>query len=476
MENKIYIDRRSLIYLFLLEYRKAFILAFIVMIFILLMTAIEPFEGLNIAAWRALCVFLLCISLWVLDVIPKAITGILAIVLIPTFNILPDSVSYSLFGDKAIFFILGAFLIAAAYSNSGLDKRLSIFVLQKLATNTEKLLLTILFFAAFLSLWMPEHAVAALLFPIVIEMSSYISSPEKKKYTTGMLFALIWGCCIGGVGTFLGGARNPLAVSLLEELSGESISFIEWMIAVMPFVIMALIVSSIIIIRFFSINFDMNSLQKKMLNERVWLGKTTFKEYMVAIIIIMTVFCWMFLGQKLGITNIALISAVLFFVLKLVDWKTASSFIHWDILLMYGGAISLGSALHKTGAVQWLANNYFSNLDTSPLVIVIVIAFISMLLTEAISNVAVVILILPIAINIAVINNIDLKLMTLSVTVPSGLAFMLPLGNPPNAICYSSGIYKMSDSIKLGALMNLYALILFIVTIIFYWPILGLNY
>ncbi|MEW5821336.1 MAG: DASS family sodium-coupled anion symporter [Cyanobacteriota bacterium] len=474
MENKIYIDKRPLPILFFIEYRKAFIFTGLFILFIKLLTSELP-ENLPPEGWKALCSFIFCILLWVTDVIPRAITGIIAIVLIPTLGILPKELSYSLFGNQTIFFILGAFMIAVAYSKSGLSKRMAIFVLRSIATTPVKLLLSILLFSAFLSLWMPEHAVAAILFPVVLDFNNYITTSNKKKFSQGMFFALIWGCCIGGVGTFLGGARNPLAVGLLEETTGTTISFLDWMIAIIPFVFVNLMFASLYLTIFFKDDFDLTLIQQKLLEKRKWIGNITIKEYMVGIVILLTILSWITLGDKVGITNIALLSAILLFVLNLVSWEEASSNIHWDILLMYGGALSLGSALDKTGAISWICQNYFSNLNYEPILIVFIFTLLSIFLTEVISNAAVVLLLLPIALNIAISNDINPIIITFCVAVPSGLAFMLPIGNPPNAICFSSKTYTTMDSIKTGLVMNFISIALFMITVIIYWPLIGLK-
>jgi sodium-dependent dicarboxylate transporter 2/3/5 len=322
---------------------------------------------------------------------------------------------------------------------------------------------------------MPEHAVAAILYPVVLDIKKHIPVNIGPHFIKGLLFAVIWGCSIGGVGTFLGGARNPLAISLLNEMTGTSISFIEWMIAVIPFVIVTLMLAAIILRHYFKCNFDVTDIQNELLEKRKWIGKVSFKEYLFALIFLLTIFSWMFAGNWLGVTNIALISSVLLFVLKLVSWREASEFIQWDILLMYGGAISIGAALHKTNALTPIVNWIFSEIYFSPIVIIISISVIAIILTEGISNAAVVILLLPIAINLTASQNIDPRIITLAVAVPSGLAFMMPIGNPPNALCYSSGLYTISDSARYGIVMNITSLIIFLIVVKVYWPIIGLS-
>ena len=89
------------------------------------------------------------------------------------------------------------------------------------------------------------------------------------------------------------------------------------------------------------------------------MGKLTFQEKGIALVMLMTLFCWFVFGDQLGIANIAIISIVLLFVLNLITWKMVETHINWAIVLMYGGAICLGEVMAETGAALWLAQKLF---------------------------------------------------------------------------------------------------------------------
>ncbi len=122
------------------------------------------------APQRCVAVFVVCMALWFTNVIPLAATGLLAIALLPVLNILPKDQAFSLFGNSAVFFMLGVFLLAAAMISTGLSKRITLIVLQRFDKNPTQLVVGVTLSAAFLALWMPEHAVAAMIYPIVVEI------------------------------------------------------------------------------------------------------------------------------------------------------------------------------------------------------------------------------------------------------------------------------------------------------------------
>ncbi len=80
----------------------------------LLILITRPPPGLSVEAYRAVGVFVLALSLWCTTALPLAVTSLLAIVLLPLFGIIEGGQAFSFFGNRAVFFILGAFILAAA--------------------------------------------------------------------------------------------------------------------------------------------------------------------------------------------------------------------------------------------------------------------------------------------------------------------------------------------------------------------------
>ncbi len=435
-------------------------------------------EGLSVAGQRAVAVFMLCLVLWVTNLVPLAITGILAIVLVPVFDILPYKVTYSLFGNEAVFFILGAFILAGAVMHSGISNRIALNIMDRFGSSPAKLLVAIFLLAAGLSFVMSEHAVAAMLFPIVLEISKSLGlKPGKSNYGKLLFFALAWGCVIGGVATFLGGARVPLAAGILQETTGQSIGFFEYSLAVFPLVVVLLVAGYFTLTRFFPIDIAGVDGAIGMLDKRIkGLGKVSFNEYAVGSILLLTIVAWMTLGEKTGLATIALGSVVVLFVFRLVRWKDIEEYVNWGIILMYGGAIVLGSALDKSGAAKWLVDAVMGGWTGEPWMVFAAFSFLSITLTAAMSNAAVIAVLLPVSIGMARTIGIDPAVVTYAIAVPAGLDFMFPMGTPALAIAASSNYISIRESAKGGFLMFIIAWVTFNLVAAFYWPLIGMGY
>lgn len=62
------------------------------------------------------------------------------------------------------------------------------------------------------------------------------------------------------------------------------------------------------------------------------------------------------------------------------------------------------------------------------------------------------------------------------VALPSGLAFALPMGTPPNAIAFSSRFFRLREMLRAGILLNGIAVCVLLLIVRFYWPLLGLKW
>ncbi len=438
---------------------------------------VNPPAGLTTQGYHSLILFGATIFLWVSGLLPLAVTSLLAMAMLPLLGILEAKKTYAMFGNEAVFFILGAFILAAAMTGSGLSTRLARAMLARFGKTPKKLALTIYLLCASLSFCMSEHAVAAMMFPIVAEITLGLElKGEQQSYGKLLFMSIAWGCVIGGIATFLGGARAPLAVGMLKESTGLDFSFFEWSMAAIMIVIPLLVIGFLLLLKLFPQNIvNVDDGLKFMNRKRLEAGRMSYNELIVAVIMVVTIFSWVFLGKQLGLASIAILAVAALFACRVVSWQTIEEYVNWGVILMYGGAISIASALEKTGAAQWLAGKGLAGLSGSPFLVITAISLISLLLTECISNAAVIAIMLPIGISLAKSMGMDPRIITLAVALPAGLAFCLPMGTPANAIVFSSGFLKSREMIMPGMLIMTISWFLFLASAYFVWPLIGFK-
>ncbi len=476
--SKIIVDRRPLWIVIVDRLRRPLLLSLFFGIFLLLLNQEGP-QDLSPDGYKVLCVFFLCVSLWSTNLIPLSVTSLLAIALVPLLNIMPASQAYAFFGNKAVFFILGVFILSAAMIGSGLSSRLSIWVMENWGKTPGKLISSIYFFGALSSCFMSEHAVAAMMFPILIGIVESLNLKKGESvFAKALFFSMAWGCIIGGAMTVLGGGRVPLAVEILEKVTNGSstIGILDYTWFSFPLVLLLLISGWLTLITLFPADIeDIEPARKTLMEKFKTLGPISFQEKGIALAMALTLFTWFGYGDQLGIANIAIISLVALFSFNLINWKMVEPHINWAIILMYGGAICLGEVMASSGAALWLSQQVFAGTVQSSTMFLISIALLSILFTTFMSNSAVIAILLPPAISMCSAYDISPALATLTVILPSNFAFILPIATPASALAYSSRYISLGEMVKAGTLLALFGMGCYLFLLFVYWPVIGFK-
>jgi sodium-dependent dicarboxylate transporter 2/3/5 len=221
------------------------------------------------------------------------------------------------------------------------------------------------------------------------------------------------------------------------------------------------------------------SLAKKEISRQIdSAGKIQTKEITVLIILITTILLWIFFSSfvYLGLAVIAIIGSVLLFLTGCISWDDVERRVPWGIILLYGGAITLGIGMQETGAGTWIAHLIFNTMNVNFYFIILGIIIFSILLTNIMSNIGAVAILLPIGLAISSeIPDISPLLASMIIALSGGLAFMLVIATPGNAISYSSGYFSTRDLAKSGIIANIICIsVLFFIAIVYWGGILNL--
>jgi sodium-dependent dicarboxylate transporter 2/3/5 len=154
---------------------------------------------------------------------------------------------------------------------------------------------------------------------------------------------------------------------------------------------------------------------------------------------------------------------------KILSWQDTSK-MAWGILLLFGGGITLAAALEKAGLIGMLGNWLAGFSGTSLVLLILVIATLSIFISEVMSNVAQVIVFAPVVTGIATAIGADPLALGLPMTLAASCASMMPMGTPPNAIVFSSGHIRLKDMIRVGLVMNLISILLIVLSAYYILP------
>ncbi|MBE9117158.1 SLC13/DASS family transporter [Lusitaniella coriacea LEGE 07157] len=434
-----------------------------------------PLPGIEGDAKPALGVFAVAAFLWGTNTLPLAVTGIIVLFLIPVSGALSSEQTYAYFGNRAVFFVLGAFILASPIMRSGLSTRLALAVVSRFGRSQQALMAAILLLAASMSFVLSTHAVVAMLFPVILEVVQAAGAQPGGRFGLAAFLSLAWGASIGGMGTLLGGARTPLAIGLLQSTTGQSISFVQWTMWSIPVVFVLLLVAYGLILQIGQgTAVSLKEAHRYLEARSRHLGPISRRESVTALITLLTILLWVFRGEVWGLDTIAFSGVLLCFISQVADWREVEEDVNWGIFIMYGSAIALSAMLRETGTASALAEGLVTWIH-APTLSFIAIVMLTILLTEGMSNAASVAVLMPIALALAAQYGVDPRAMTLGVTVPSGLAFMLPSSAPAIAIVIGSGYVRPFEAFRRGFWLKLSGFLLFLVMAKFYWPLVGLG-
>jgi sodium-dependent dicarboxylate transporter 2/3/5 len=331
--------------------------------------------------------------------------------------------------------------------------------------------------AALMSFLISEHAVAAMMFPLVVIISRRLKlSPGKQSYGIILFLAMAWGCVIGGIATMLGGARVALAVGLLHDATKQTVTFSQWTLAMFPAVLFLFVFCYFLLTRYFGIDIKSVAEADNAIEEQIReCGRLLLEEVFLGVLMIAAILAWIFYGTRIGMSTIAVLAVVLLFMFRVVELKDLQRRMEWGVILMYGGAIALSAILNTTHAALWFTQKYILNYLSSPWALMAALSLLSILLAEAMNPSAVVAIIVPIGIAIAKQFGLDPKVVVYAAASASGLAYALPMSTPPVALAYSSGYLHMRDVLIPGFIMVVVSWITLLLTAAFWWPLLGIH-
>lgn len=452
-------------------------------------------QFMSVEAWRTAAVGLWMAIWWATEAIPVPVTAFLPIVTFDFLGIANTQETAAPYANPIIYLFLGAFILALSIERWDLHKRIALLILSRTGTDGKRLILGFMIVAALLSMWMTNTSTTMMLMPIAISVVSVIvdnvdglNPRQGKSFKIAMLLGLAFAATIGGLATLIGTPPNALLAAFLKQNYGIDISFMDWMMVGLPVTIVMLPLAWVLLTRIaYKVEIPENeTVHKHLIAMKKEMGSISIPEKRILIIFSLVIIGWILrrpISSWLsldGITDagIAMAAAMLLFVVpsgkhhqpQLITWHDLVR-LPWGVLILFGGGLSLASAVSSSGLAQWLGESLSPISTMGTIVMIIAAAGLVIFLTELTSNLATAATFLPVVGAIAIQSEIPLLMMCIPVTLAASCAFMLPVATPPNAIVYASGILTIPNMVKAGILLNLISLCLLTVVALWLTPI-----
>ena len=429
----------------------------------------------------ALALFLLTATWWVFEVIPIGVTSIAIGVIQALFLIRPAEAAFSNFMDPSVWFIVGSVVIGMAFAKTGLTKRMAYKMLLLVGERTSMIYLGAFVMTASLTLIMAHTAVAAAIYPLLVAIYSlYEQDARPTKFGKGLFMGMAFVAGAGSIITLLGSARAAVAVGFFKDMAGREISFFELSYYMFPLgFLMVILLWGLLMIIFRPEQKTIIGLRDRVhaLNES--LGSITRTEVLTIVIVffailIMSLRSFVPALEPLNKSAIILITTIMFFLLKILTIEDLER-IPWNIVLLFGGAMSIGLCLWQTGAASWLAIRWLGLLkDANWFIFVLGVALFVLIMTNFIMNVAAIAISLPVALVIAPYLGVAPEVVFFASLTTAGMPFLLLVGAAPNAIAYESRQFTSGEFFLAGIPASLILITVLAIFIKLIWPLMGM--
>ena len=457
----------------------------------MLMLILPSPEGMTPEAVKVAAVALMMIVWWITEAVPMAVTALLPLIMLPVVGFGSIASAAGGYSHHLIFLFLGGFILALALERHNVHKRIAWAILSALGTSSRRMLLGFMFSTGLISMWISNTATTMMMLPIASAVLSQIPNLIRKHYSesevkaihknlgVAIMLGIAYSASIGGIGTLIGTPPNLVLAGALKELLQYELSFLNWMLAGVPFAVIFTFVVWLVLVKMFKLTSkDIPGANTIIAQKRKELGVMHPNEKRVLFVFVVTALAWITrrwviapILPKVNDSVIALFSAAILFVIPvskdmrkemglfLMDWTSAVK-LPWGIVLLFGGGFSLAKAFTQSELSLWIGQQ-LQKLEGAPFIVVIVaLALLVTFLTEVTSNTASATLLMPIMAALASALGFNPIVIMAIAAIATSCAFMFPVATPPNAIVFSTGKISIREMMRVGLILNIKSVIL----------------
>jgi solute carrier family 13 (sodium-dependent dicarboxylate transporter), member 2/3/5 len=436
----------------------------IVLLLTLIVLLVPTPAGLSPEGHRALAVFVFTGSLLALEPVSLPIAALMVPVAQVTLGIASTPVAFETFSRPVVFLILASLFLAEALRKHGLTRRIALATIVASGGGISNLVLGLMGIAALFSMWVENTATAAVLIPVALTISRELPDPKRARHLLVLLvLAIAYSASLGGMVTIMGSASNAVASGLLSQI--RPWSFLDWMLYGLPSFVLIFPLTWWLVMRLVGSPVDRLDIEpvRQKVNE---LGPLTGSEREIIGTLGVAVFLWVggsFIEPMLGLPETLLSSAMVAVMVvaylairNIIDWEDIKG-VSWGIFLIIGAGLSLGEALGRTGATEWFATLIEPVIAGPPLLVsMLLLVYLSALLTNLMNNTTIAAVFVPILISLAAADpSFNPVQLVLPVTLATTFGYSLPSASGRMSLIAASGIVTRGEMLRYGLVLTM---------------------
>lgn len=439
--------------------------------------AIPAPQGLEHNAWLYFALFSAVIIGLIFEPIPPAAVGVIGVTLAatfrlvytpaqisdPAFDLTRESIKWALsgFGNATVWLIFGAFMFAMGYTKTGLGKRIALFLVKWLGKRTLGLGYAITFADLTLAPFTPSNTARSggTIFPVIQNIPGlYGSEPGEtaRKIGSYLMWTAFAATCLTSSLFMTSMAPNLLAVDLTQKTTGIEISWMQWFLGYLPMGALLVFLLPYIIYKVYPPEIKTSDeVPEWAEKELAIMGKLSHKEIILAALVLLALFLWIFGGNRIHPTTVALAVIALMLITRVITWDDIlSNKPAWNVLVWFATLVTLADGLNRVGFVSWFAEGVAKQLSgISPIVVIVILVALYFCIHYMFASItAQVTAILPVILAAgAAIPGMPIMAFALLLCCQSGImGIITPYATGPAPIYYGSGYISRKDFWSLG--------------------------
>lgn len=407
---------------------------------------------------------LFAIVMFVWEKIPLGVTSMIICVGLVVTGVLDFKTAFAGFIDSNVILFVAMFIVGGALFETGMANKIG-GIVTHFAKTERQLIIAIMVIVGLMSGVLSNTGTAAVLIPVVIGIAARSGYSRSR-----LLMPLVFAAAMGGNLSLIGAPGNLIAQSVMEEMD-MSFSFFEYAKVGLPILICGIIYFAFIGYKFLP---DKSGEKDSSYDEQKDFSNVPkWKQALSLIILVLTLLGMIFeeqIGIKLCITGC--IGALALILTGVISEKNALKSIDLKTIFLFGGTLSLASALQTTGAGEDIAKNVIGVLgeNPSPYVLTFVVFMLCCILTNFMSNTATTALMAPICVSIAQGMGADPRAVLMACVIGGSCAYATPIGMPANTMVVTAGDYTFKDYAKAGIPLILVATVVSMILLPILYP------
>lgn len=438
--------------------------------------------GLPVAGRRALAVAAFAIVVWFTQSMSDAVSGITIVLLLAGLNVVNLGDALSGYANTALWLIVIGFVMAGAMEKTGLSRRIALHIVRAVGGRSLRTYWAVFLVMVVLTFLVPSITARTLLMlPILLGIGeAYGARKGQSPMMKALLFIVAMSGTALSIGVLTAHVGNPITAGLIEKATGHFVSWSEWLLVGGPpaFVLGALSVPLMMVLWRPEVP-DLGGGMDYLREQIRAMGRMGRDEIYVLVVFVLTVLFWATDSwHKVNVTVVGLASIVLLMFphVGVLTWKEAQARVPWNVFVLYGAGLSMGSALVSSGAAKWLAAVGLAPIKGMPLAwqAVVLIWFVTALQVFFTGGGPKTTALTPVVIAHATAIGVNPLVLALPLGMNMQHQYLLPVSNMPNAVVVGTEYVDQRDMLKTGFWMSLLACAFFSLVVFTYWRWLGL--